>query len=445
MRLRKAIILFLFLGVFAGINIRAEELTVSPGKLGDVISGCRFNENTIKLKGRIDARDFSELSRLGEKNINLDMSALKIIGTTLTEADEWGKLQYADGELPAYIFFQSQLVSLKLPENLSIVSEGMISASEVKEIYLPENCVTISDYAFYDCKSLKKINLPVSLKEIGTKAFGGCASLTYLEFPEGIKITGKEVFAGSGLEYLNLGEADFLNDYSLAGNESLQTAEINPEGYIGEGLFMGDSSLEYILGSPKYVPPLFAANSSADHLYQTMISSSYIDDYAFAFGGAQEITLSEDLEYIGEGAFAGCELISIDANPLGRKVVEAHENAFEGINVEDVTLYVTVTGYSLWSKDPFWSRFNIVTGRSSVEGIDSTEGINIAARNGLLLISSGSPIGNYAVYSIDGKALLKGVEKENSLSIDSSQWNEKLIIVKVENETERMSRTLMLK
>jgi hypothetical protein len=47
----------------------------------------------------------------------------------------------------------------------------------LKDIYIPQQVVHISDCAFLDCSSLRQVNLPNTLTTIGKQAFDGCDNL----------------------------------------------------------------------------------------------------------------------------------------------------------------------------------------------------------------------------------------------------------------------------
>ena len=174
--------------------LHADVIDVMPGKLSERIAGRDKNEASASLRGRIDARDFESLASLASTLKDLDMSGLYISESSLPAPDEWGREKYSEGELPPYFFFQSTLEKTVLPANLKVVPEGVFSYSSIKEVTLPENCISIGDYAFYGCGDLKKVIIGDKLKTIGAKAFGNCGSLKGLILPQRINLTGNEVF-----------------------------------------------------------------------------------------------------------------------------------------------------------------------------------------------------------------------------------------------------------
>ena len=59
---------------------------------------------------------------------------------------------------------------------------------------IPNNVVSINDYAFYDCKSLESVNISNNVKSIGTCAFENCTSLTSITIPNSVTQIGDEAF-----------------------------------------------------------------------------------------------------------------------------------------------------------------------------------------------------------------------------------------------------------
>ena len=244
---------------------------------------------------------------------------------------------------------------------------------------------------------------------------------------------------------LDLTEAESLADYALANATELKTVRLNGQGKIGTGLLMGDSSLEYVLGNLEEVTDMFATASGANHVYEPLSTAEYIGEYAFASGGVTDIVFSEDLTYISAGAFAGSKLKNIDANPLGRNVPEVEESAFEGLEPSEITVYVTNLGFVTWSSDPFWSRFNLVTGSSGVENNEVSNGMRIKVADRRLNIISESPIEEYAVLTINGIVLDQGKGNKEILEIDLSDYSGKMIMVKARNSEQEISKTFLLK
>ena len=56
--------------------------------------------------------------------------------------------------------------------------------------------VTISDWAFSECRKLSRITIPDSVHDIGEGAFSNCALLDEVEIPDSVKDLGWGLFDG---------------------------------------------------------------------------------------------------------------------------------------------------------------------------------------------------------------------------------------------------------
>ncbi len=65
---------------------------------------------------------------------------------------------------------------------------------KIKNIILPEDIISIENYAFYDCENLTSIKIPNNVSNIGDYAFHGCKSLTNIKLPNNLTNIGNFTF-----------------------------------------------------------------------------------------------------------------------------------------------------------------------------------------------------------------------------------------------------------
>ena len=75
---------------------------------------------------------------------------------------------------------------------------------DIKEVEM-KNCLSVGDYAFYNCERLEKVTLYKNLRSIGKGAFEDCIAICDFSFPEGIREVSEDAFKGCG----NLNEMTF--------------------------------------------------------------------------------------------------------------------------------------------------------------------------------------------------------------------------------------------
>lgn len=162
-------------------------------------------------------------------------------------------------------------------------------------IKVPDNIVSISDYAFQNRKGLAAITFPESLERIGYSAFDGCTGLTEITIPKHVTL---------------------IDTYAFKDCHSLMTVNYNAvdcSKELGDDIFKSCGSLtEVNIGDEVLVIPrrLFYNCSSINDL--SMGSSvTEIHDNAFYGTSIANVTLPETLITIENGAFAATNLTEI--------------------------------------------------------------------------------------------------------------------------------------
>lgn len=443
--LRNLIYLFTIGIVLSAVNTAySATLTTTRGKLASVISNVSPDETYLKISGEIDARDFEALRSLPHTLKELDISNLNIKKCTLASPSPEGRCEYADGELPSYLFINSLITKVNLPGNLIEIPEGLFASSSLQSLIVPNNCTSIGAYAFYNCTSLENITLPPSITHIFSGAFYGCSTLHQIDLPVGVAIAGENIFKGSGIQSLDISHADFVGDYSLNGIKGLKEITLNPDAEYGKGVLMGNDNIYYFHGAPEKLSALFLANSNQPALSEGLRGVSHIGPYAFAGTNVEGIVLSKGLQYLSDGIFMNCvNLADIDANALGAMIPEVSENSFDGIDPQRINLYVEGNCFDLWKNHPRWGNFNIIAGKSIVNSPQDKTDISIFMDQDYVTILASETVGEYIISSLSGHIIASGETPLKELRIDISGNNEKIIIVRASNPTGEYQTTFI--
>lgn len=92
-------------------------------------------------------------------------------------------------------YLANGLKRVVLPEQQQALSTQMFRSSTVAEVVMPDTLKTISDEAFYDCKSLAAITLPEQLESIGVRAFYAAINLSnHIVIPQTVQYIGSQAF-----------------------------------------------------------------------------------------------------------------------------------------------------------------------------------------------------------------------------------------------------------
>lgn len=262
--------IFVFLSYLTYAQTSKSVNITTPGTLFNQISSTEQKTlNTLSVSGNIDARDIAFVRDKIRNIATLNLSAVTIKAYSGTEGTVSGILtSYPANELPAYAFYNSQLLTYK---------------PSLVNVTLPSNLTSIGTLAFYYTWNLGTINIPASVVSIADYAFYGCYSMTSFSVN------------ASNTRYSSLSGVLF--------NKSQDTLFVCPNGKSGT----------YTI--PATVKHL--ANSAFENCYNlsnltlpaTLLS---VGNYAFAYcsGISGNLTLPSTLSKIGDGAFYGCYRIT---------------------------------------------------------------------------------------------------------------------------------------
>ena len=238
------------------------------------IGSCAFEDcglisitipDTIKSIGKYAFEDNNDLAEINISSI-----------------ESWCKIDF-DGQY-ANPFYYTNKASLYLNRKL------------VTEIAVPDSITSISNYAFYGCRSLTSITIPASVTSIGDSAFRACSGITgTLTIPDSVTSIGDHAFCGcSDLTSVTIPDSvTSIGDYAFEWCSGLTTVTIpNSVTIIGQWAFSWCKGLTNV-----NIPN----------------SVTSIDHYAFcACSGLTSLTIPDSVTSIGKDAFDCSNLSSID-------------------------------------------------------------------------------------------------------------------------------------
>jgi len=124
-------------------------------------------------------------------------------------SEEQGHLLFSDGHKEP---LEAGLQCLETIGDNLFQYGGADYRSTLVEVCIPESVQVISDRCFAGCDGLKKVSFAGAsdLLMIGHYAFDGCKSLSEFPFPSHLRYIGSCAFAESGLESVDLEDADAI-------------------------------------------------------------------------------------------------------------------------------------------------------------------------------------------------------------------------------------------
>ncbi len=219
------------------------------------------------------------------------------------------------------------LKSIKLPSTLKKVWDSSFYHCGLESVTLPDGVTYVGKNAFNQCDKMTEVTLSSSLEEIGPGAFEDCKSLTTINnMPASLRTIGEEAFFACPLtEFTVPADVEEIGARVFA-NSSVAKFNVVPENtnfkVIDEALYTADKSL-LIAFPPKSATTTFTvadgcrgiqggAFQGASVIKVTLPASVIaLDDFVFCQSALSDITLTDNVVYIGEQAFAATNLTSL--------------------------------------------------------------------------------------------------------------------------------------
>ena len=225
-------------------------------------------------------------------------------------------------------------------QNYGGYSGDMNIPIEVSYQGIPYKVTSIGENAFWACGSLTSVNIPGSVTSIGDAAFAACGSLTTVTLLNGLTSIGKNAF---------------YSCYSLS-NITI------PDGVttIGDDAFNGCSSLKAIT-IPGSVTYLGAEAFACSGLYSVEIQDGVTSIGDYAFYDCRDMTyaiLPSSLTSVGKMSFARCTAL-VNVYCYAEEAPTAPSDAFDRVDVSNVTLYVPYGSKGSYQAAECWQNFKI--------------------------------------------------------------------------------------
>lgn len=218
--------------------------------------------------------------------------------------------------------------------------EAFSSCRNLKYIDMPKSVIKIDSQAFERCSSLKNIEFSESITEIGTEAFRDCFSLTSIRLPNNTIIIDNFAFANC----LNLTDVTLpdnltmINDNVFENCKKLSNIKIpNDVTKIGACSFRNCENLS-IICLPKSLKKISSyAFDGCKQLTQVIYDGSFIDWIQIQFfSNPNEIAKNLNVQ----GGLLDKHMV------IPSEITEINLRAFEGIELNSVTISNKVKGFS---------------------------------------------------------------------------------------------------
>ena len=252
-----------------------------------------------------------------------------------------------------------KLEKIELTDKVQVIPyEAFYGCETLKEVTLSDSIAEIEGYAFANCISLISINIPTNLTTINEFTFYNCASLKEIEIPNSVMTIGSSAFANcSSLLYAPIGNYTYIiGSYAFSNCISLQEIYINNNiAKLGYGVFQGCYNIEKIEVS-KYNSFYDSRNNcnaivskENDEIISgcknTLIDETIkiIGDRAFYKMPINQVTISKQIEKIGNNAFECCDKLTSVFFEEGGTLTYLGDYAFSSSAIKKICLPNTIS------------------------------------------------------------------------------------------------------
>ena len=206
--------------------------------------------------------------------------------------------------------------------------------TQITQVTIPDNIISIGQHAFENCYSLRRVNISdtSSMESICGGAFKYCSALNSINIPSSVCEVGALAFFGCQNIVESIGGVDYVGNWVVDSSDTVTTAEIrNGTVGIAGSSFLNGAYLNRVImpDTVKYINGM--AFEYCTSLYSINISTALVSIGGSAFRNCRLITnlsLPEGLTKIEKQAFSGCkELTSITipstVNYIGQQAFDA--------------------------------------------------------------------------------------------------------------------------
>lgn len=372
-----------------------------PGTLSTMISeNKKYHIKNLRLTGYLNGTDINFIREMAGSDSYGNttpgvLEALDISGCTIVSG---GRSYYQLNRTTEKVVGNSMFYNCKVLTTLRI----------------PDNTISIGDYAFADCERLSVISIPNCVKSHGIQSFRNDISLLRLPMSRKLEEIGDMAYSGcNGLTEITIPSSvtsiglGIVKDCQNITQINVEVGNIN---YASRDGVLFNSNFDDLIIYP------------VNHAGVEYVVPEGVDQIAsYAFVNAKElksVSLPSTLSMIGQDAFIGC----INLNRLQVLALTpptCQNNCFDNISKTRCNLQVPIGCRSYYWVAPVWSEFNKIM-ESDFSRIEDVylDNLHIGIIDGKISVSGCHEDMTVRIYQINGTLLYQGQPSSGEIQFE---------------------------
>ena len=304
-----------------GTNFKLGEYTVISQGAGVAIVSYDGEDTTLTIPAKIE----------GKKIVAVKKAALNESQVVKLSFEEGANIELEEGAFANNTILQE----VTLPTTATFIPKNcFMGCTSLNKVTMPDSITYIGDYAFAECTNLTKnyekaedtyrwLELPKSLKEVCDHAFYNCTQLDAIRVTDKLELIDNSAFRSSGLQRIEMYDEE----------ATLAIQEIGDYAFYSTFITSNSSDKLNLPALKKIGAYAFASTSTNFKSFSVPSSVTSIGEYAFS-GSANlaEIIFEtdDDAEDLTIGKYALSACLALESVNFKRSVKEIPEGMFMG-------------------------------------------------------------------------------------------------------------------
>jgi len=386
-----------------------------PGTLPSMIAENRkYQIKNLRLTGNLNGTDINFIREMAgsDSDGNTTHGVLEILDISGCTIVSGGRSYYKSNRTSDYVVGDYMFYNCKVLTTLR----------------LPENNISINDYALADCDRLSVISISNSIKSFGVQAFRNDISLLRIPMPNELTAINDMAFVGcNGLTELVLpANVSSIGDGIVKDCQNL--SQINVE--TGNSNFASKDGVLYNYDLDELL--IFPVNHKSTE-YSVLSGVTRVAPYAFVNAkNLKSVYLPSSVNAIGQDAFIGCvNLTILQVQAITPPICQ--NDCFENVSKTRCELQVPMGCQSYYWVAPIWSEFNKIV-EYGLTGIDDVNynNIQISVIDGKIIINGCPENSTVRIYQMNGTLIFN--KQSNRDTIDYEPSSRGIYIIMIGNK-----------